>query len=684
MRRLSLLAVALLVAGCAQFASLTESKERPHAKLGQWGVELANLDSNVRPGDNFFRYVNGKWLDSAQIPEDRSSVGSFVELAILSEERMNDIVGGLKARNDLNVEEAKVRDLYDDYTNVARIEELGLGPVQADLDRIAGVKTHDDVARIMGDVAMGTDGVSGIFFGADDKNPDVYKLFLYQSGLGMPDRDYYLLDNEAIVATREAYKTYLRTMLEIAGAKNAKARAGRIFTLETEIAKVHWPVAERRDADKVYNPMTMSELKRFAPKFPWNAFFDGLQVPKSPSGERTVIILEKSAFPKLASVFAKTPVAVWRDYLTVSYLHAHAPLLPKHVDDADFAFYGTALSGRSQQLAREKRAVQMLDRNIGEAVGKIYVAQYFPPEAKAKAKELVSNLLKTYDARIRALDWMSPETKEKAIAKVASFTVKIGYPDKWRDYSALEIRPGDLVGNMARAADYRWQYNMARLDGPVDKSEWGMRPQTVNAYYNPGFNEIVFPAAILQPPFFDPHADDAVNYGGIGAVIGHEIGHGFDDQGSKYDAKGVLNNWWTDADRKRFEERTTTLVAQYGEYVPLEGLHVNGPLTLGENIGDLGGVSVAHAAYKLSRGGKDAPVVDGLTGDQRFFLAFGQIWRAKYRDGALRQRVLSDPHSPPEFRANGSVRNVDAWYAAFDVKEGDKYYLPPDQRVSIW
>ena len=397
-----------------------------------------------------------------------------------------------------------------------------------------------------------------------------------------------------------------------------------------------------------------------------------------------MIVAEKSAFPKLAVIFAETPVETWRDYLTVHYLHTYAPFLPKAFDDEDFAFYGTILQGNAQQLPRATRATHLLDNTMGEALGKLYVAKYFPPEAKAKALELVHNLLKAYEADIQTLDWMSPATKAKAEDKIHKFTIKIGYPDKWRDYSALVIKRDDLIGNIQRANEFEWNRQSKRIDQPTDKTEWGMSPPTVNAYNNSQWNEIVFPAAIMQPPFFDPNADDAVNYGGIGAVIGHEISHGFDDQGSKFDADGVFNNWWTPEDLKTFQAKTAMLGKQYDSYEPLPGLHVNGAFTMGENVADNAGIAIALKAYHISLGGKPAPVIDGFTGDQRFYLGFGQIWRGKLRDGALRQQVLSNEHSPPMQRAIGATRNQTEWYNAFGVKSGDKYYLPPDQRVHLW
>jgi putative endopeptidase len=655
--------------------------------FGQWGVDLSAMDKSVKPGDDFFRYVNGNWMKTATIPPDRSSTGSFQDLRILSENRMKEIVNELEAKpyDQLNAEEKKLRDLYDAFMDQKQIEERGLEPAKKDLDYLASLKTLEDVASAMGKATLPTSTPFGIGITYEDKHPDTYALNLAQSGLGMPDRDYYLSDNKDIVSTREAYRQYLGTMLGLAKVPDAQARADKVFALETEIAKAHWPVAEKRDRDKVYNPMTVSQLKQLAPDFPWDAFFAAGGISeKGPKGEREIVVRENTAMGPLAKIFAATPVEVWRDYLTVHYLHAMSPYLPKAFDDADFAFYGKVLSGNQQQLPRDTRGVHVLDNLIGEALGKLYVAKYFPPEAKAKAETLVENLRKAYDADIRTLGWMTPETKKKALEKLHKFTPHIGYPDKWRDYSAYVISRDDLIGNIERGQEFEWKRELNRIDQPVDKGEWEMTPPTVNAYYQPPLNEIVFPAAILQPPFFDPNADDAVNYGGIGVVIGHELSHGYDDQGSKVDGNGVFNNWWTDADRKNFETRVSKLGKQYDQFEPLPGLHVNGKLTMGENIGDLSGLTIALKAYRISLGGKPAPVLDGYTGVQRFFLSYGQIWRALYRDGAMRAQVLSNPHSPPEFRVIGVVRNVDDWYKAFNVTKDQKYYLAPTDRVKLW
>jgi putative endopeptidase len=673
--------------GALSSSTLSAAPPAARAQFGAWGVDLTSMDRSVKPGDNFFEFVNGNWLKSAQIPADRSSTGSFQALQILSEQRLRSIIQELEARPyaALTVEERKLRDLYDAFEDSAQIEARGLNPINADLAYLAGLKTHDDVARAMGSVRLSTAGIYDLGIGVDDKNPDKYSVNLHQSGLGLPDRDYYLKDDKALAATRDAYKKYLGTMLRLAGIADAEARAAAVFELETQIARVQWNRADRRDADKTYNPMGVSALKTLAPDFPWAPFFAEAAIPvTAPKGERVIIVAEKSAFEPLAQVFATTPVSVWRDYLTVHYLHTVAALLPKRFDDADFALYGTVLGGRSQQLERPIRGVHLLDGTLGEALGQLYVARYFPPQAKAKADALVSNLLKAYEGDIKTLTWMSSTTRARALEKINHFNPKIGYPNHWRDYSAFLVRRDDLIGDMQRGTLFEWNRELKRLDQPVDKSEWGMTPSTINAYYDPSFNEVVFPAAILQPPFFDPNADDAVNYGGIGAVIGHEISHGFDDQGSKYDAHGVFNDWWSKADRANFQKRTDLLVAQFNAYEPLPGLHIIGANTLGENIADFAGLSVALKAYHLSLAGKPAPILDGYDADQRFFLSFGQIWRTKQRESSLRTQVLSNEHSPAEFRVIGPTRNIDAWYSAFHVSPTDRYYLAPEQRIRLW
>ena len=658
-----------------------------HAAVQPWGVELSYIDKTVKPGDDFFLYANGNWVKHDVIPPDRTYSGVNLELDKENEARLKGLVAELAASPDANLsaEGRKLRDLYSAYMDTKQIEANGLKPVEKDLAKIAGLKSLSDVAHAIGDPSLGLDGPFSLSFGVDDKNSDLYSVNLGQSGLGMPDRDYYLKSDKDIVTTREAYKKYVEQMLAIAGVKDAAARAEKVYALELAMAKVSWPVADRRDADKIYNPMAFAQLKELAPGYDWSAMFAAAGVsPTSPSGERKVIVAEKSAFPNLAKVFAETPIDVWRDYLTVRYLHTWSAFLPKKVDDTDFAFYGKALNGKTAQLDRTIRGIQFLDGAMGEALGKLYVAKYFPPEAKAKALALVRNLLKAYDADIRMLAWMTPPTRAKALEKLHAMALKIGYPDKFRDYSALSVDRANLVGSVKNANVFEWNRQLRRIDGPVDRAEWGMTPSTNNAYDNFNFNEIVFPAGILQPPYFDSNADDAVNYGEIGATIGHEISHAFDDQGSKYNPRGNLQNWFTPDDLKNFKERGNAIAAQYDQYQPLPGLHLNGRLTLGENIADIAGLVIALKAYHISLGGKPAPVLNGLTGDQRFYIAYAQSWRERHRDGAVRAQVLSNPHSTSEFRVNGVVRNTDAWYAAFNVKPGDKFYLPPEKRVPVW
>jgi putative endopeptidase len=659
--------------------------QRP--QFGAWGVDLTSMDKSVKPGDDFFQYVNGNWLKNAAIPPDRTSTGSFQDLQILSEHRMKEIVTGLEGKpvDTLSPEEKQLRDLYDAYEDQKGIAAAGLKPVAKDLKRFASIKTLDQVAAAMGAPGSGTDSLFADRITADPKNSNAYVVTFIQNGLGLPERDYYLKDDKTFAATRDAYKQYLSKMLTLAGEKNADARAAAVFDLETAMAKVEWAAADRRDADRTYNPMTVAELEKFARGFPWAAYLKAQGISaKGPNGARKLIVRENTAFPEMAKVFAATPVAVWRDWLALHYLHGMSAYLPTAFDDTDFAFYGKVLGGQEQKLPRDTRGVRLLDARLGNPLGKIYVAKYFPPESRAKVEQLVSNLLKAYDADIRIIPWMTEATRQKALDKLHAFTPHIGYPDKWRDYSGLKIDRNDLIGNIERSDRFEWSYRLARLDNPVDRSEWNMTPPTINAYYTQSFNSIFFPAAILQAPFFDPNADDAVNYGGIGAVIGHEIGHGFDDQGSKYDGAGTLTSWWTADDRKSFDAATSALGVQFDSYEGLPGLHVNGKLTMGENIGDLSGINISLKAYHISLGDKPAPTLDGFTGDQRFFLSYGQIWRSKYRDGQMRQQIISNPHSPPQFRVIGATRNTDAWYDAFDVKPGDAYYLPPGKRVHLW
>jgi putative endopeptidase len=672
-----LLSAAVIATGAAFAAGQPQVKP--------WGVDLTYIDKGVKPGDDFFTYANGNWIKHDKIPADRTYSGVNLELDLQNEARLKGLVAELAQTPDakLTPEGRKLRDLYNAYMDTKQIEAAGLKPAEADLAKIDNYKSLSDVAAAIGDPALGLDGPFGFYIGVDDKNSAAYSINLYQSGIGMPDRDYYLKTDKEIVATQAAYKKYLADMLAIAGVKDAAARAEKIYALEAAIAKVSWPAADRRDATKIYNPMTITDLKKLAPGFDWDAMFKAAGVPEN-GGARKVIVAEKSAFPLLAKVFASTPLDVWKDYMKVRYLHRFAAYLPKKVDDTDFAFYGMALDGKTAQLERPTRGIKLLDNSMGEALGRLYVGKYFGGDAKAKALQLVKNLIAAYDADIRTLAWMSPETRARALEKLHATQLKIGYPDKFRDYSALAIERGDLVKSVKAATEFEWHRQVARVDNPVDRTEWGMTPPTNNAYNNPNLNEVVFPAGILQPPYFDPNADDAVNYGEIGATIGHELSHSFDDQGAKYDAKGELHNWFSDADLKKFQDRTGAIAGQYDQYEALPGLHINGKLTLGENVADIAGLVIALRAYHISLHGKPAPVLDGLTGDQRFYLAYAQSWRERRTDAKTRSQVLSNPHSPAAFRVNGVVRNDANWYAAFNIKPGDKLYLAPDKRVPVW
>jgi endothelin-converting enzyme/putative endopeptidase len=651
-------------------------------KIGTWGVDLDGRDLSIRLEDDFFRYANGTWLNDFEIPEDLSSYGSFTKLFLESEEHVREIIEKTAASDaPAGTAAQKVGDLFADFVNLDAIEDAGLAPLDSHVKAIAALETHEDVARFLGhNDRRGGSAPFNWYIDQDEKDPTRYLVHFLQSGLGLPDRDYYLVeDNERFADARDAYRLYLWKMFTIAGADDPAASRDAVFALEERIAEVHWTRVDSRDAEKTYNLMTPESLAELAPDLPWDIYLEELGV----ASETEFVVAQPSAFAGMAEIFEDTPVDVWQQWLTYRLFRNNAPFLPKKVDDTHFEFR-SALSGAEEQRERWKRGVQTINGTLGEAVGQLYVEWHFSPDSKKRVQDLVGNLMAAFADKIETLDWMSDETKEQARDKLAKFSVKIGYPDEWRDYSDLEVVPGDLLGNIMRARSFQTDYELDKLGGPVDRNERFMNPQTVNAYYNPNMNEIVFPAAILAPPFFDPWADDAVNYGAIGAVIGHEIGHGFDDQGRKSDGDGVLRDWWTEKDAERFKVKADVLVQQYNGYSPIEGMNVNGELTLGENIGDLGGVEIAYYAYKLSLDGKEPPVIDGFTADQRFFLGFAQIWRGKRREELMTQLLASDPHSPVEFRVNGTLRNVDAWYAAFDVTEDDAMYLPPEERVHIW
>lgn len=687
MKRLLLASVAIgLLAACdAQSGHDHEGQQSVAAAspvLGTFGIELTALNKEVKPGDDFYQHVNGTWLSTTEIPADKSNYGSFNVLADEAELQIRAIIEETAANSgEAGSESQKIGDLYASFMDEERINALGFEPVKADLARIEALANHDDVAIAFADATM-EGGASPInfFVNQDLKQPDRYIAYFTQTGLGLPDRDYYLEDNPRFAGIREKYLQYINDLLTLAEIDGGAEKAQAIMELETKMAEVFWSRAESRDRDKTYNKVTLDELRSKHPDFAWADYLQKTGL----GSEQEFIVRQPSSLEGVVKLFKDTPLDVWKAYLTFHTLDNAAPVLSQPFVDLAFDFNGKTLFGTPQNRDRWKRGVAMVEGALGEALGKIYVERHFKPEAKAEMEKLVGNLVKAFDKSIKELDWMSDETKTQALEKLAKFDPKIGYPSKWRDYSALEIDRGDLFGNAKRASVFGHMRAVNKLGKPIDRDEWFMTPQTVNAYYNPPMNEIVFPAAILQPPFFDLNADPAVNYGGIGAVIGHEIGHGFDDQGSKSDGDGVLRNWWTDEDAERFKGRTDALVAQYDAYEPLPGENVNGRLTLGENIGDLGGLTIAYEAYKLSLNGQEAPVIDGYTGDQRFFMSWAQVWRRLYREEALSQRLKTDPHSPSELRTNGIVRNVDAWYDAFGVKEGDALYLPPEERVSIW
>ncbi|WP_243406032.1 M13-type metalloendopeptidase [Sphingosinicella sp. YJ22] len=649
-------------------------------RMGVWGFDASGMDRNVRPGADFFAFANGNWARTTQIPADRSSFGSFNVLRDLSEARVRQLVENYRV-NDSNADRAKVATLYGSFMDEARVERLGARPLQPHLQQIRAAQSKDQIAALMGR-SMSGPGASFFSMGVNDdsRDPEHYALGLRQSGLGLPDRDYYL--EERFAPQKARYQQYVAQMLGLAGWEQPEQAAAAIVALETEIARAHWSRAESRDRDRTYNPMTPSELQAQAPGFPWATFFRAAGVDHA---ERA-IVAQNTAVPRLAEIFANADVGTLRAWQAFHTVEDAAPLLSRQFVDAQFDFRSRFLQGQPQQRELWKRAVAFAEDAMGEAIGRDYVELYYTPEAQRQMAELVANLRTAMRSRLENLDWMTPATKREALAKLETFTVRIGHPDEWRDYSALEVRPGDLFGNALRSRAFEWGRDRRRIGQDVERGEWGMTPQTVNAYYNPPRNEIVFPAAILQPPFFDPQADSAINYGAIGGVIGHEIIHGFDDQGRKSDGRGVLRDWWTPENAAAFEVQAARLGAQYEavEFPQLPGQRINGRVAMGENIGDLGGLTIAYEAYRNSLNGREAPVIDGFTGDQRFFLAWAQVWRTLFRDDALRQQLATGPHSPGMIRAYAPLRNIDAWYRAFDIQPSDPLYIPPEQRVRIW
>jgi len=676
----------LLLSGCNNSGdndTAQSSVEAPQKTALTSGIDQANMDKNVRPQDNFYRYINGGWMNSHEIPSDKTAIGSFYDLRDKADDDVKAIIEELAATENLKTgsDEQKVADLFRSYMDSEKRNTDGIAPIQSILSAINNLKNKDDLAKFFG--TYSTAGIStplALYISIDAKNSSSYAIHIWQSGLNLPDKDYYFNKTERFVKLRNGYVTHIENMYNLAGMSNGKNAAENIMALETSLAEFHWTRVQSRDSEKRYNKFTTNNLNSVTDKFNWQAFLTAEGV----ASQKDIIINQPDFIEGFGKIFDETSLDVWKQYLTFNTLSAFSSYLTADLDNENFDFFSKQLSGRQEQRPQWKRGVSVVNNNLGEVIGKVYVTRHFTPKAKSRMSELVENLRNAYGASIDDLAWMSEDTKKAAHVKLAAFTPKIGYPDKWEDYSALVIKSGDLIGNLINSRKVASEKEIAKLGGPIRKWEWHMTPQTVNAYYNPPANEIVFPAAILQAPFFNMKADDAVNYGGIGAVIGHEMGHGFDDQGSKYDAMGNLRNWWTEQDLKEFASRTKSLVEQYAGYQVFDDLNVNGELTLGENIGDLSGVTIAYKAYKASLNGKEAPVIDGLTGDQRFFMGYAQIWRSKIVEKSMRNRVATDPHSPGEFRALGSLSNMDEFYDAFNVKEGDAMYIAPEKRVKIW
>lgn len=655
------------------------------------GIDLSHIDAAVRPQDDLFGHVNGRWLRDYAIPADRATDGAFRVLYDRAEEQVRELITGAASGSVADAtDEQRIGELYASFLDEESVERRGLAPLLEELAQIDSAQDRDSLARVLGRLQRtGVGGGVGLYIDTDSKDSSRYLVHLSQSGLGLPDESYYRDEQHAAILG--AYPAHISAMFALVYGGTAEQytdRAGRIVALETALAAAHWDVVRRRDADLTYNLRAFADLPAAAPGFEWTGWTDGLGITADAIGE--LIVRQPDYLTAFARAWSGEAVADWQDWARWRLIHARAAVLTRALVDEDFSFYGRTLSGTEQIRERWKRAVSLVEALMGDAVGRLYVQHHFPPQAKTRMDTLVANLREAYRISITDLEWMTPATRQRALAKLDKFTAKIGYPERWRDYSTLVIAQDDLYGNVIRGAEVGFDREAAKLGGPVDRDEWFMTPQTVNAYYNPGMNEIVFPAAILQPPFFDADADDAANYGGIGAVIGHEIGHGFDDQGSKYDGDGHLVDWWTDEDRREFTARTTKLIEQYDTYVPrdlaqgADAPHVQGAFTVGENIGDLGGLSIALLAYRLSLGDAQAPVIDGLTGVQRVLFGWSQVWRTKSRTAESIRRLAVDPHSPPEFRCNGVVRNIDAFYDAFDVGEDDALYLDPQQRVRIW
>jgi putative endopeptidase len=689
----SILRASLLIVLC--LSPLAYAADAPSAKLkyGTWGFDLSGMDTKTKPGDDFFRYANGTWLDKTQIPADKPAYSLRIIMTDVTDQRLKDLleVAGAKSTADPANLEEKAGAFYHSFMDEARIEQLGGKAIEPELDDLKKATTRDDFVALMGRSATDFEfSLFNPFVDVDLKDPNKYAFYLTQAGIGLPDRDYYLKADFA--AQKTAYQSYAATVLKLINWPDPEKTAKDVVDFETKIAEASWTKAQQRDLNAIYNPMSIEELKKFTPGFAWDKFFAELKMTKL----TRVVIAEKSAFPKIVDTFAKAPVETIRAWHAFHIADNAAPYLSKPFVDAYFELHNKMLSGQKELQVRWKRAITTVsggdfgvgDRfgtfgTMGFGVGQLYTAKYFPPEAKAKIQDLVTNLKAAYRARIEKLDWMGPETKKEALKKLDTYSIKVGYPDHARNYSKLVIKSDDLTGNVKRCAQLDWDFYSGRFDGPVDRTDWTMTPQTNDAY-NGTLRDIVFPAGILQPPVFDADADPAINYGAAGGVIGHELTHGFDDQGRKIDASGALRDWWTKQDAETFKKRADVLGAQFSKYEPIPGVHVNGELTMGENIADLGGLTLALDAYRASLKGQPAPVLDGFTGEQRVFLGWAQAWRGKVSDDYVKKQVVSDPHSPRQFRVIGPTRNTDAWYEAFKVQSGDKMFVPPDQRVRIW
>jgi putative endopeptidase len=676
------LACAAVATAQAQTAATTATKVKTivSPKLGS-GVDRSGMDKAVRPQDDLFLAVNGTWVKNTEIPADKSAWGTFYELRDRTDHQVRDLVEGLQAKNPAPGTNAqKVNDYFRAFLDEAAIDKAGLAPIEASLKDVDSVKDAGMLVGLMGHWQGVVRTPLLVDANPDLDDPSVYIADFRQSGLGLPDRDYYLKADERFAKARTAYTDYLTKLFSLAGDTDGAAHAAQVLALETKIATAQWPREQTRDPKLGHNPKTPAELEALAPGFDWNTFEAQSQLPPG----KIIVVRQPSYVTALAGLVKSEPLDTWKLYLKARRLDGAANVLPKGFRDASYEFHDVAITGLKQEQARWQRGVAQTNGALGEAIGQLYVGQYFPPAYKARMQALVANLMKAYSQSIDGLTWMSPATKKEAHLKLSKYNVKIGYPDVWRDYTALEVKPGDALGNSDRGDAFEYRRQIVRVGGKVDRTEWGMTPQTINAYYNGNMNEIVFPAAILQPPFFNVAADDAVNYGAIGAVIGHEISHGFDDKGSQLDGDGRLRNWWTDEDRKAFDAVTGRLVAQYSAYEPLPGQHLNGKLTLGENIADLSGLQISYKAWKLSLNGKPAGKIDGLSGEQRFIYGFAQVWRSKVRDERELQLITTDPHSPGQFRADGATINADAFHDAFKTKPGDKMWKAPDERLRLW